>query len=105
MQASSLNNSQKKERMRKMLKKRLASLFMSITIAATTMLAAVPTASAYYKPTSFDVELVSAGSTWGNVKKKTVNAVPAIIEYCLAHGYNLDVITTKTPLVQLKIAN
>ncbi len=40
-----------------------------------------------------------------DIKKKTVNAVPAIIEYCLAHGYNLDVITTETPLVQLPIAN
>ena len=40
-----------------------------------------------------------------DIKAKTVNAVPAIIEYCLAHGYNLDVITTETPLVQLKIAN
>ena len=40
-----------------------------------------------------------------DIKKKTVNAVPAIIEYCLTHGYNLDVITTETPLVQLTIAN
>ena len=40
-----------------------------------------------------------------DIKKKTVNAVPAIIEYCLAHGYNLDIITTETPLVQLPIAN
>ena len=40
-----------------------------------------------------------------DIKKKTVNAIPAIIEYCLAHGYNLDVITTETPLVQLTIAN
>lgn len=40
-----------------------------------------------------------------DIKKKTVNAVPVIIEYCLSHGYNLDVITTETPLVQLTIAN
>ncbi len=40
-----------------------------------------------------------------DIKKKTVDAVPAIIEYCLSHGYNLDVITTETPLIQLQIAN
>ena len=40
-----------------------------------------------------------------DIKRATVAAVPSIIEYCLSHGYNLDVITTQTPPVYLPIAN
>ncbi len=40
-----------------------------------------------------------------DIKAHTVNAVPAIIEYGLAHGYSFSVITEDTPVVQLPVAN
>ena len=40
-----------------------------------------------------------------DIKRATVAAVPSIIEYCLSHGYNLDIITTETPPIHLPIAN
>ncbi len=40
-----------------------------------------------------------------DIKAHTVNAVPAIIEYGLAHGYSFAVITEDTPTVQLTVAN
>ncbi len=40
-----------------------------------------------------------------DIKAHTVNAVPAIIEYGLAHGYSFSVITEETPVVHLPIAN
>ena len=40
-----------------------------------------------------------------DIKKQTVEAVPAIIEYCLQNGYEFKVLTENSPAVRFKPAN